>query len=104
MQLDMAGKTGRKVYGSRRWQLLRLIILKRDGWRCAVCHKLGGRLEIDHENPVSKGGGQFDPLNLQTLCRDCHMRKSSRERGESSLRLQDPKRKEWLDHIARRVE
>ena len=104
MQLDMAGRKGRKVYGSRDWQLLRLIVRRRDGWRCKACSRLGGRLEVDHIVPVSQGGAELDPLNLRTLCRECHLKKSAKERGESSVRLQDWKRKEWLDHIARRLE
>ena len=27
-----------------------------------------GRLEVDHVNPMHRGGDPYDPANLQTLC------------------------------------
>jgi 5-methylcytosine-specific restriction endonuclease McrA len=45
-------------------------------------HKLSKGLEVDHIRPVSEGGHPFDPGNLQTLCEDCHQRKTSLENSE----------------------
>lgn len=35
--------------------------------------------EVDHINPISKGGHPFDERNLQTLCEGCHAEKTARE-------------------------
>jgi rubredoxin len=58
---------------------LRFEILKRDNYRCQMCGataKDGATLEIDHIQPVSKGGSN-SPDNLQVLCRDCNAGKSN---------------------------
>lgn len=75
------------------WTKLRLVILKRDGYRCRCDEcKRTGRLrpanQVDHI--VSKAAwlkrwGNLDgcdaPSNLQALHKDCHEAKSIRERG-----------------------
>ncbi len=60
----------------------RFVILRRDEYRCQLCGKgakHGVDLEIDHKQPVSKGGTN-EPENLWTLCFDCN-------RGRSNLPL-----------------
>lgn len=37
------------------------------------------RPEVDHIEPVSRGGHPFDPANLRTLCSDCHAEKTAEE-------------------------
>lgn len=74
----------------RRWQLLRLRIFKRDGWRCVACGKAGA-LECDHVVPLAKGGAPYDPANLQTLCRGCHVAKTREDTGHGP----DPARDAW---------
>ena len=61
-----------------RWRRLRVAILDRDGWRCTnpECGR-AGRLEVDHIQPLEKGGAMYDPANLQTLCRTCHIAKTA---------------------------
>lgn len=57
----------------------RFKILKRDGYRCQICGASsdeGARLEVDHKEPVSAGGGN-DPENLWTLCKECNQGKST---------------------------
>ena len=39
-------------------------------------------LEVDHLVPVSKGGRDH-PSNLQTLCHDCHIKKTRFDRSQS---------------------
>lgn len=56
----------------RRWRLLRLRIIERDGHRCTKCGR-AGRLEVDHIRPVADGGEAYDESNLRTLCRSCHI-------------------------------
>ena len=66
----------KSLIGNRkRWARLRLRILHRDGFRCKCCGK-AGRLEVDHIVPVFMGGSYWDPANLQSLTRDCHIRKT----------------------------
>ncbi len=52
---------------------LRFAILQRDNYRCVYCGRTAheARLEIDHVDPVSKGGaGGMD--NLVTACYECN--------------------------------
>ena len=57
-----------KVNKTTRWK-----VMKRDGFKCVKCGAAGdeARLEIDHINPVSKGGPSTEK-NLQTLCFNCN--------------------------------
>ena len=68
----MAGKVGRRVYRTARWKAIRLRIFARDGWRCFKCGRRSA-LECDHVRPITKGGDWFDPGNLRTVCRTCHL-------------------------------
>ena len=63
------------------WARLRLIIFERDGYRCVQCGR-AGKLHCDHVIPLESGGDETDPDNLQTLCRDCHIKKTRREYRE----------------------
>ena len=78
---------------NRRWELLRLRVFERDGWRCVNCGR-AGRLECDHRVPIWRGGDQFDMVNLQTLCRGCHIDKTA---GEN--RKPDPERDRWRELV-----
>ena len=62
----------------KRWARLRLRILHRDGYRCTCCGR-AGRLEVDHIKPVHLGGSFWDPANLQSLARGCHILKTKSE-------------------------
>lgn len=58
---------------------MRFAIYKRDGYRCCHCGRTETSvyLEIDHIQPISKGGkSTYD--NLQTLCRRCNKEKGNR--------------------------
>ena len=93
----MAGRGSRHhaKLSSKRWQWTRLQVFARDGWRCVRCGR-AGRLECDHVVPLRKGGDPFDPANLQTLCRGCHIDKSA---GESAK--PDPARDAWRALVAK---
>ena len=99
----MASQKGREIYNSRRWQLLRLIVKRRDGYRCRACNILGGPLEIDHIKPLENGGEPFELSNVQCLCTGCHILKTTGERLRSSARLLDGQRLAWLQHIKKEV-
>ena len=58
---------------------MRRVVLDRDGWRCQTCGKVG-RMEVDHIKRLEDGGAVYDLANLQSLCRGCHIAKTSAER------------------------
>ena len=76
--------------GGPRWAALRLRVFERDGYRCRKCGK-AGRLECDHVVPVAQGGAPYDPANLQTLCRGCHILKHTRPVPKE--------RQDWLNRL-----
>jgi hypothetical protein len=64
---------------SAAWELVRRLVIRRDGYVCALC---GGKvapdeLDIDHVVPRSKGGSD-EPENLQVAHRLCNQRKGNR--------------------------
>lgn len=56
---------------------IRFMIYNRDNYRCCICHRKNGDLEIDHIIPISKGG-KSEICNLQTLCHHCNMMKGNK--------------------------
>lgn len=89
----------RAMYRSKRWRRLRLVVFNESGWKCKKC-KRRGRLELDHKVPIMQGGSQWARKNLQALCRDCHIEKSSGERmGEDRKRW-----KRFLKQETERIE
>ena len=80
---------------SQRWRAVRRHVLERDNRICQGCGAQLGLAEVDHIKPVSQGGAEFDPDNLQTLCRRCHIRKSTTERGS----VPDPERERWKTYL-----
>ena len=62
----------------RAWRRMRLQILERDGYRCRQCGR-SGRLEVDHITPIRRGGDEYNPDNLQAICRGCHIEKTRTE-------------------------
>lgn len=80
------------VIKSRRWKALRLLALRRDGWRCVECGKPGR--EVDHIKGVRTHPElAFVLANLQTLDAPCHSRKTRIEIGLGAA--PDPRRDEW---------
>lgn len=62
--------------GSKAWERLRLIVLRRDLYECRAC---GGRGDqVDH---VDGNDSNNALANLQTLCGPCHSRKTAMEQG-----------------------
>jgi len=81
-----------KVTRSRRWKALRLVALRRDGFRCVRCNA-SGRLEVDHIVPVRDAPERsFDLANLQSLCTSCHTKKTRLECGHDPM---NPDRQKW---------
>ena len=51
--------------------------------RCQVCGRPA--TQVDHIIPLS-AGGTHDAANLQSICRPCHLTKSSAEGGRANAR------------------
>ena len=80
---------------SRQWGRVRLLVFDRDNWTCMKCGK-AGRLECDHRTPLEDGGELYAMGNLQTLCRSCHIDKTS---GERSGQETPPGVLEWRRYL-----
>jgi len=65
-----------RALGSGKWAKLRITILDRDGWQCAICN--GPANTVDHIVPRVKGGDMWSPDNLQSMCKSCNSRKGGR--------------------------
>ena len=81
-----------KSLNQRRWKAVRRAVFDRDGWRCVLCGRPGA-LECDHVTPLEREPGQdpWDLNGLQTLCRACHLEKTTRE----NTRAPGPKALAW---------
>lgn len=79
------------VTRTSRWKRLRREILRRDNYKCVKCGE-AGRQEIDHIKPVRDGGAEYDPDNLQSLCRFCHAAKTRAEVFGGKI---DPEKQKW---------
>ncbi len=53
------------------WFRIRRQILSRDKFQCQRCDS-NKKLEVHHIKPISQGGNH-NPANLITLCKDCHI-------------------------------
>ena len=76
----------------RRWKPLRLEVLNRANWKCRSCGAYGN--EVDHIQPLDRGGEPYQPDNLQALCRGCHIAKTRTENENERGRV-DPERARW---------
>ena len=56
------------------WRAVRKQIFERDNYTCLYCNKKGGKLEVDHIVPLSRGGNN-DTENLTTSCQKCNRQK-----------------------------
>lgn len=68
-----------------KWLYWRKQALKRDDYTCQVCHLRDEEImDVDHIKPKRSSSQRFrweiaDIHNLQTLCPNCHKRKSIQE-------------------------
>lgn len=70
-------RPGRPAYQKKRIpESLRWAVFERDGYRCLACGD-GTMLRADHVVP-EVNGGDATPDNLQTLCRRCNSKKSTK--------------------------
>lgn len=97
MRRDEWRRWSRSVLKTRRWQVLRQIVLERDGWQCRCCGSRK-RLEVDHVQAVRNAPDRaFDSANMQTLCASCHTKKTRIECGHKET---SPARKAWGQAVA----
>lgn len=90
----------RRVTSTKRWRVLRQIVLERDGWACVDCGQTRGRLEIDHVKPVrTRPDLAFDVANCATRCSPCHTRKTRIECGHPAP-IVTHDRKAWMRAVA----
>lgn len=72
----------RKLYYTARWSRLRVQVMARDRGLCQEHLRNGDTQpgnEVDHIKPHKRNPELFwNPDNLETLCRVCHARKTSR--------------------------
>ena len=68
-----------------KWVKLRLVALKRDGYLCQACKPWPRPAkDVDHIKPKAEGGeDRLD--NLQSLCRECHTAKTTKENRSRGL-------------------
>jgi hypothetical protein len=81
--LDFLENKPENLYRSNNalWRILRNKIFKRDYYTCQYCGDKGGKLEVDHIIPISKGGNN-DLSNLNTSCRKCNRSKYNKNVNE----------------------
>ena len=60
-------------------------VLDRDGWRCKRCGRAGS-LEVHHLKPLEDGGEPYNPNNLESICRGCHIQVHREIIGETEWR------------------
>lgn len=76
---------------SREWIAVRMIVLERDGGRCACCGRAandGVRINVDHKKPRSRYPElALTASNLQVLCSECNQGKGNRFETDWLTRL-----------------
>ena len=78
------GSRQERGYG-RSWDKLRLTILQRDGYLCQPCYRKGRPTPakaVDHIRPKIQDGTD-DPDNLESICGDCHLAKTTAEAAQA---------------------
>ena len=53
------------------WQVMRQIVLERDGYKCCNCRTQSATLDCHHVVPIGAGGSNR-LTNLKIVCRACH--------------------------------
>jgi len=71
----------KSFYKGEMWLLVKKKHLDKSPF-CVECLKNGVRKKariVDHIIPMKEGGAAYDESNLQSLCWECHSRKSAKE-------------------------
>ena len=67
--------------GNTKWAKIRKQVLDAENWKCRLCGTYAN--EVDHIEPIYKGGSEYETENLQAICRGCHIQKTKQERNVS---------------------
>lgn len=65
----------------KRWYRIMKEVFRRDNYTCQYCGAKGGKLEVDHIIPFSRGGSD-ELSNLTTSCRRCNRQKKNKTSKE----------------------
>lgn len=67
-----------RFHGHYFWDSARSYVLLRDRYTCRLCgaRRRARELDVDHILEIARGGAALEYSNLQTVCRDCHRRKT----------------------------
>ena len=82
-------------YHSKAWRMTRKFYIK-DNPLCEMCKRKGktkAAQMVDHIKQISLGGSMLHHSNLQSLCNNCHAKKSSYESIEYRKGIKDYVRK-----------
>ena len=75
----LSGSTGTTRIRGKTGQVIRERILRRDGYICQSCLPRITRADVvDHIVPLYLGGAESD-INRQSLCHECHDKKTEGE-------------------------
>lgn len=72
----------RDFYMLTDWQRVRRVVFERDGGICMKCGQKVSKekYHVDHINPISNGGSEWDLNNLELSCPECNLKKGGRTR------------------------
>ena len=86
---------------ARRIKFNRKNVLRRDGFRCQYCGRVGADLTIDHVIPIALGGKHVWE-NVVACCHTCNNQKADRTPPEARITLLSrPKEPAFLPYIQR---
>ncbi len=80
----MRTKVKNRFYDGAAWRRLRKAFIGAHPlceMDCRAAGRLTAATEVDHITPIAEGGEPLDEANLQSACRPCHSRKTSRDSG-----------------------
>jgi 5-methylcytosine-specific restriction protein A len=78
-QVERTRGTAKERGYDKDWRRVRDDVL-RDEPCCRLCAPaVSLAVEVDHVKPLAQGGARLDRLNLQPLCNNCHIAKTSSE-------------------------
>jgi 5-methylcytosine-specific restriction endonuclease McrA len=70
------------IHRDKRWRAIRQQAKRRDNFKCMQCGS-AGPLEVHHKVSVTAAPERaFELGNVTTLCSDCHLMETLRERGQ----------------------
>lgn len=72
----------------KEWEFLRSLTIRRYGCKCMKCGATNCEMHVDHIKPRKKYPKlQFDPENLQVLCKNCNMEKGFKYKTDYRQKL-----------------